>query len=109
MTKIGLVRCETAMRSCPGTACFAAIKNRTGHFSEFAGEDIDIIGMISCGGCPGRDAPRQVKEMIRRGAEVIFICTCLIKPIPHPPKCAYADDIEDAISALGVRVVMVQH
>jgi len=59
--KIGLVRCEVAMRSCPGTACFAAIKNRTGSFSEFAGDDIDIIGMIACGGCPGRDAPRQVK------------------------------------------------
>ena len=47
--------------------------------------------------------------MIRRGAEVIIICTCLIKPIPHPPKCAYVDEIADAISALGVRVVMGTH
>ncbi|NIA03582.1 MAG: CGGC domain-containing protein [Nitrospirae bacterium] len=74
-----MVRCEIAIRSCPGTACFAAIKNRTGSFSMFAGEDIEITGMVSCGGCPGRDAHRQVKEMINRGAEVIFICTCLIK------------------------------
>jgi len=89
------------MRFCPGTACFAAIKNRTGTLSEFTGEDIDIIGIISCGGCPGRDAPRQAKEMIRRGAEVIFTCTCLIKLIPYPPKCAYVGEIADAISGAG--------
>ncbi|MEA1944128.1 MAG: hypothetical protein U9N07_02130 [Euryarchaeota archaeon] len=31
---------------------------------------------------------------------MIFICTCVIKPIPSPPKCAYADEIADAIRAL---------
>jgi len=110
MTKIGLVRCEMAARACPGTACFNAIKTRTGNFEEFKSEDIDIIGMITCGGCPGRDAIRQAKEMVNRGAEVIFICTCLIKPIPNPPKCVYAEELADAIrDKLGVRVIMGTH
>jgi len=65
--------------------------------------------MVSCGGCSGRDAPRQVKEMINWGAEVIFICTCLIKPIPYPPKCAYVDEIADAIQVLDVQIVMGTH
>ncbi|MCD4816752.1 MAG: CGGC domain-containing protein [Methanosarcinales archaeon] len=110
MTKIGLVRCEMAARSCPGTACFKVIKTKTGTFEEFKSDDIDIIGMITCGGCPGRDAIRQVQEMVKRGAEVIFMCTCLIKPIPNPPKCPYAEELADAIrDKLGVRVIMGTH
>jgi hypothetical protein len=48
-------------------------------------------------------------EMINRGAEVILICTCLIKPIPYLPKCAYVDEIADAIRALDVQIVMGTH
>ncbi|WP_135611917.1 CGGC domain-containing protein [Methanococcoides sp. AM1] len=110
MVKIGLVRCEMASRSCPGTSCFKAIKNGTGTLEEFKDEDIDIIGMVTCGGCPGRDSIRQIREMIRRGAEVIFLCTCMIKPIPNPPKCPYAEELAEAIRDMcDVRVIMGTH
>lgn len=52
MVKIGLARCEIASRYCPEISCFKVIKNGTGT-EEFKDEDIDIIGMITCRGCPG--------------------------------------------------------
>jgi len=39
--KIGLVRCEMASRSCPGTSCFKVIKTGTGTLEEFKDEEID--------------------------------------------------------------------
>jgi len=110
LTKIGLIRCESAMRICPGTSCFKAIRERSGNFVPYSGEEIEIIGMTPCGGCPGRDAVRQAKEMVRRGAEVIFLCTCMIKPIPSEPVCRYSEEIAGAIRKnAGVEVVMGTH
>lgn len=94
---MGLVRCEAAMRICPGTSCFRAIRERTGSFARYSDEEIEIIGMAPCGGCPGSDAVRQAAEMVRRGADVIVMCTCMIKPIPSGPVCKYSEEISDAI------------
>ena len=110
MVKVGLVRCEGAMRICPGTSCFRAIREKTGSFAQYSDEEIESIGMAPCGGCPGRDAVRQAAEMVRRGAEVIFLGTCMIKPIPSEPVCKYSAEIADAIrKKTGVDVVMGTH
>jgi len=85
-------QCESAVRICPGRSCFRAIKEKTGSFAQYSDEKIEIIGMVPCGGCPGRDAVRQAAEMVRSGAEVIFICTCMIKPIPSEPIAVFQGD-----------------
>ena len=51
--KIGIIRCMQTEDYCPGTADFKAIANKTGVFSRIEG-DIEIIGFINCGGCPGK-------------------------------------------------------
>lgn len=110
MVKVGLIRCESAMRICPGTSCFRAIKERKGSFAPYSDEEIEIIGMAPCGGCPGRDAVRQAAEMVRRDAEVIFLGTCMVKPIPSAPTCVYSEDIAEAIrKKVDVEVVMGTH
>lgn len=110
MVKVGIVRCEGAMRICPGTSCFRAIREKTGNFAPYSDEEIEIIGMVPCGGCPGRDAVRQSVEMVRRGAEVIFLGTCMIKPIPSEPVCRYSEEIAGAIrKKTGVEVIMGTH
>jgi predicted metal-binding protein len=48
--------------------------------------------------------------MVRRGAEVIFLGTCMIKPIPSEPVCKYSAEIAEAIrKKTGVDVVMGTH
>lgn len=49
--KIGIIRCMQTEDYCPGTADFKAIKEKSGVFSDID-EEIEIIGFISCGGCP---------------------------------------------------------
>ncbi|HEY5556949.1 CGGC domain-containing protein, partial [Acetobacterium sp.] len=49
--KVGIIRCMQTEDYCPGTTDFKMIKNRQGAFEEVS-EEIEIIGMISCGGCP---------------------------------------------------------
>jgi len=53
MMKLGIIRCMQTEDYCPGTADFKAIRNKTGIF-ENVDEDIEIIGFINCGGCPGK-------------------------------------------------------
>lgn len=38
---------------CPGTTDFKVIREKAGAFSEVE-EEIEIIGFINCGGCPGK-------------------------------------------------------
>ncbi|HWQ18729.1 MAG TPA: CGGC domain-containing protein [Methanotrichaceae archaeon] len=110
MVKIGIIRCEGTMNACPGTGCFKSIREKSGQFKEYPDQDVEIIGVSDCGGCPGRDAARAASEMVRRGAEVIFLSTCMTKPVPTPPGCEHPDQIAQAIrDKTGVRVVMGTH
>jgi predicted metal-binding protein len=41
---------------CPATTDFKIIRERSGVFSGIE-EEIEIVGINSCGGCPGKRAP----------------------------------------------------
>ncbi len=49
--KIGLIRCLQTEDMCPGTACFKVINEKKLAFDGIT-EDIEIIGINTCGGCP---------------------------------------------------------
>ena len=51
--KIGIIRCMQTEDFCPGTADFKMIQDHTGVFAGIE-EDIEIVGFINCGGCPGK-------------------------------------------------------
>ena len=53
--KLGLIRCKETENFCPGTRDFQTIKEKSGALS-YVKEDIEIIGFIDCGGCPGKVA-----------------------------------------------------
>jgi predicted metal-binding protein len=81
MVKIGIIRCDGTLKQCPGTGCFKTIREKSGQFQEYSDQEIELIGMATCGGCPGRDAVRVAQDMVRRGAEVIYLATCVVKPV----------------------------
>ena len=60
-TKIAVVRCDIVSETCPGVACLKAFNKRKVHFEEY-GEDAEIIGFFTCGGCPGRRVFRLTPE-----------------------------------------------
>ena len=53
--KIGIIRCMQTEDYCPGTTDFKFIREKKGAFENIT-EDIEIIGFVNCGGCPGKKA-----------------------------------------------------
>lgn len=68
--KIGIIRCRATENYCPGTTDFKSLKIKNGSFSTLEGE-LELVGFVSCGGCPGKEAVLRAKELVRRGAECI--------------------------------------
>jgi hypothetical protein len=55
LMKVGIIRCMQTEDYCPGTTDFKMIREKKGGFENIK-EDIEIVGFINCGGCPGKKA-----------------------------------------------------
>jgi predicted metal-binding protein len=85
MTKIGIIICNR-YHTCAGGKCLRALRNREGAFARYKGEDVELVGFTTCGGCPGGNVEYAPAEMKRNGAEVIHLATGLVvgyPPCPH--------------------------
>ncbi len=91
--KIGLIRCRQTEDICPGTMDFKIIREKKCAF-EGVQEDIEIIGMVSCGGCPGKKAVTRAEEMVKRGADTIVLASCITKGTPMGFPCPHAKQIK---------------
>lgn len=63
--KVGIIRCMQTEDFCPGTTDFRMIREKKGAF-EGVEEDIEIIGFINCGGCPGKKAVLRARDLMVR-------------------------------------------
>ena len=52
--KLGIIRCMQTEDYCPGSRDFRTIRERKGAF--MGEDDIQLVGFINCGGCPGKKA-----------------------------------------------------
>jgi predicted metal-binding protein len=95
--KAGIIRCMQTEDMCPGTTDFKVIKAKKGAFSGVEG-DIEVIGFISCGGCPGKKAVTRAAEMVTRGADTIVLASCISRGNPIEYSCPHAQAIKDAVS-----------
>jgi predicted metal-binding protein len=43
---------------------------------------VEVIGINSCGGCPGKQIFARATEMKKRGAEKIVLASCITKGSP---------------------------
>jgi len=108
--KIGLIRCQQTENLCAGTADFAAIKNGTGAFEKLG--SVEIIGFVSCGGCPGKNAVRRAKLLAARGAEAIVFCSCISKGTPIDFPCPHFEAMRKAVSdklGSGTKIIDYSH
>lgn len=86
MQKIGIIRCQQTEDYCPATKCLLMAKEGQGALLEAETGSCEVVGVISCGGCPGKRAVMRTQELIKRGAEVIMMASCISKgsPIAFP-------------------------
>lgn len=85
MKKIGIIICHR-YHTCAGGKCLRSMRNREGAFSLYKGEEIELVGITTCGGCPGGNVEYAPAEMIKNGADVIHLATGLVVGYPPCPR-----------------------
>lgn len=95
MKKAGIIRCQQTEDMCPGTTDFKTASAGKLAFEAFG--PCEIIGFVSCGGCPGKRAVTRAKMLVARGAEVIFLASCIKKGNPIGMPCPNYEAMKSAI------------
>lgn len=104
--KIGIFICGR-YSNCAGGKCLRALRNREGAFSSYKDKEVELVGYITCGGCPGVNIEYAPAEMIKNGVDVIHLATGLI--VGYPP-CPRINSFRDFIKAkYKVNVVLGTH
>lgn len=97
--KVGIIRCMQTEDYCPGSGCFQAVRDKSG---AFAGEEeVEVVGFINCGGCPGKKAILRTRELIRRGADTIAFASCIQKGTPIGYPCPFAKKMKELVQKEG--------
>lgn len=95
MKKAGIIRCQQTEDICPGTTDFKVA--REGKLGFEATGPVDLIGFVTCGGCPGKRAVSRAKVMVDRGAEVIVFASCISKGNPIAFPCPHFETMKAAV------------
>jgi predicted metal-binding protein len=107
--KAGIIRCMQTEDYCPGTTDFQAIREKSYAFEGIV-EDIEIIGFISCGGCPGKKAVLRARELVERGADTIVFASCIQRGNPIGYPCPFAKKMKDTVvNDIGENVRIIDY
>jgi predicted metal-binding protein len=85
MKRLGIIICDR-YHNCAGGKCLRALRAREGAFARYAGEDVELVGYTTCGGCPGGNVEYAPAEMKKNGADVVHLATGLVVGYPPCPR-----------------------
>ena len=72
MTRIGILNCSSCAQetNCAAVVCLRDMRKREGFFQGYSrDEPLELIGLISCAGCPTLAAPEKILKRVRALAE----------------------------------------
>jgi predicted metal-binding protein len=95
MKKVGIIRCQQTEDMCPGNTDFKVASQGILAFEETG--PVEIMGFVSCGGCPGKRAVSRAKLMVERGAEAVVFASCISRGNPIGFACPHYENMRDAI------------
>lgn len=54
MARIGIINCSNMVQEldCAAVVCLGDLRKKRGLFASYQGEEIVLVGMLSCAGCP---------------------------------------------------------
>jgi predicted metal-binding protein len=96
MKKVGIIRCQQTEDLCPGTIDFKVAALGELGFENFG--PVEIVGFVSCGGCPGKRAVARAKIMVDRGAEAVAFASCVSRGNPIGIACPHYAAMKDAVA-----------
>ena len=85
MKKLGIIICHR-YQNCAAGKCLRSLYNREGAFSIYKNAEIQLVGITTCGGCPGGNIEYAPAEMKKNGAEIIHLATGLVVGYPPCPR-----------------------
>lgn len=109
MKKIAIITCGNVKNElgCPAIGCLAFFNARKGAFARYD-EDIELVGITTCAGCPTKLAPDKILTKIKplvelSQAEVIHISTCMemICPFVNKYKSVITNKYPDIELVMG--------
>jgi predicted metal-binding protein len=68
MTRIGIRACSNCTQdtNCASVGCLGDMKKRRGLFERYSDEnDLDLIGIINCSGCPTLAATKKILKRVK--------------------------------------------
>ncbi len=95
MARVGIIRCRQTEDICGGGADFQFAARGKGAFEEFGA--CQVVGFVTCGGCPGKRAVARAQMLCDKGAEVIVLASCITKGTPIGFPCPHRDAILQAV------------
>jgi predicted metal-binding protein len=108
LKKVGIIRCQQTEDMCPGTTDFKVAATGKLAFEETG--PVEIVGFVSCGGCPGKRAVARAKMMTDRGAEAIVLASCITRGNPIGVACPHKDEMRNAIARkVGEEVKIIDY
>jgi predicted metal-binding protein len=91
---------------CPATTDFKVMKEKK---CAFEGE-IEVIGINTCGGCPGKKAVTRAAEMVKPGVDTIVLASCITKGNPIDFVCPHVQAMKNAIEKkLGDSIKIIDY
>ncbi len=105
--RIAIVRCDIVSEVCPGIACFKAFNQRRLAFAQY-GDNVEIIGFFTCGGCSGRRVSRLVDKLLKYNLNAVHLSSCMILEDDYP-RCPHLEEIKKSITSKGIKVVEGTH
>jgi predicted metal-binding protein len=108
MKKAGIIRCQQTEDLCPGTTDFKVTSLGSLAFEKTG--PVEVVGFVSCGGCPGKRAVARAKIMVDRGCEIIVFASCISRGNPIGYPCPHYVTMRDAvIKKIGPEIQIIEY
>ena len=102
-----MIRCQQTEDMCPGNTDFKVAREGLLAFKKTG--SVEVVGFVSCGGCPGKRAINRAKMMVDRGAEVIVFASCISKGNPINFPCPPFVEMRDSVSKkIGSEIKIIE-
>lgn len=108
MKKVGIIRCRQTESYCAATSCIKVSTKGMLAFEKYG--PCELIGINSCGGCPGKEVALRAENLVKKGAEIIALATCMSKGAPIGFPCPHFEQIKASVTKrLGDAVEIVDY
>ena len=92
MARIGILTCSNCTQelNCASAVCLGDMRKKKGFFDRYQDQEVTLMGMISCAGCPTSAAPekilRRVRALIDFKIDALHLSYCITELCPFMKK-----------------------